>query len=339
MKTGPALILVCALCGVCSKTILVIPDAHGDSEHLLQALKNVGIGDDLMIPNNTIIVQLCDLGDRGPNTKQCFTILQNMSIQNANNAGQLVRLVGNHETSHVLIDRDGRSSRVHPKDIEQFCDPSSNQAPTSFPESLIGSSNCLAERRKAFRPDGRFGRDIRDNFQLVHVFRTDAGGDERCDNQGLLPMDSPNTLFVHAGLEPHVLDYVDRAMPAAAQQQQQQQQQQGEEQQQDPAGEPGVEDRVEARLNAAAREALRTLSGGVRFSEAQWLLFFDERSPVWTRRFARRRDDAECATALFPVLRRLNVSRMVMPPANVRAPRVVASATRRCTCIASLHMQ
>ena len=43
-------------------------------------------------------------------------------------------------------------------------------------------------------------------------------------------------------------------------------------------------------------------------------LFESERSAVWTRRFAQSGGDDDCAPVLYPVLRRLNVARMVDTP-------------------------
>jgi hypothetical protein len=279
-----------------STTVIVVPDVHGDSEHLVQALKNVGIGDDLVVPNNTFLIQLGDLGDRGPYTRQCYTILRNVSIRNPHDT--VVRLLGNHETYFVLSDRD-QGNYVDPADFQQFCE--THESEDRFWLPIMSNKNarskfrdesvCRAERRAAFSVDGPLGKDIRATFKLVHIFRGDIFDDRR-DADDLLPMDSPKTLFVHAGLEPYVLDYIDRTHPPG----------------------PGRDADLERRLNAAAREALRTLAGGRAVTEAQEALFESERSAVWTRRFAQSGGDDDCAPVLYPVLRRLNVARMVDTP-------------------------
>ena len=229
-----------------------------------------------------------------------------MSKRNSND--RVIRLLGNHETYFVLSDRD-QDSYVDPEDFRQFCDAHEveeefwlqNQKRSFSKSSDRGDRICRAERRAAFSINGPIGKDIRANFKLVHIFRSDRH-EERRDADGLPPMDSPKTLFVHAGLEPYVLDYIERVDPAGPGRR---------------AG-PGAEADLEGRLNAAAREALRTLVGGGAATEAQEALFEAEGSAVWTRRFALRADDGDCASVLHPVLRRLNVARMVrhpLPPA------------------------
>ena len=176
-----------------AKKVLIIPDAHGDSEHLLQALKNVGMTSNFTLPDNSSLVQLGDLTDRGPNTTQCFDILRQVSANNPS-PGQVVRLIGNHE---AFFGMQGITNYAHPADIKSFC-------AVGDPDTV-----CRKQWSDAFSPDGLIGREIRDSFQLVHVFRTAYRQGGAGDGDGLLPMDSPNTLFVHAGLEPHVLAFVD----------------------------------------------------------------------------------------------------------------------------------
>ena len=115
------------------ENIIVIADVHGDADHLLHALNNVGIwyrNGTFHVPKHTLLVQLGDLADRGPHTRRCYDLMHELSsnIPSASVDGRpssssgLVQLFGNHEVSFAMIGRDDPRSGVHPNDIESFCD-------------------------------------------------------------------------------------------------------------------------------------------------------------------------------------------------------------------------
>ena len=145
--------------------VIVLPDVHGDAELLLyslwlgakqtnwplipyQTLEDVLSGSGAMpeplgIPSRTVLVQLGDVANRGPGSKQCFAIL--FAIERLL-GWQFVSLFGNHE----LMAFTGKDSRyVHEKEY-LFFDSLENRAHEfSAKGSLwnaISSKSVLAAR-------------------------------------------------------------------------------------------------------------------------------------------------------------------------------------------------
>lgn len=81
------------------KSLMVLSDAHGFYHSLSAVLIHAGLIDpDLnWTGKNTILIQMGDIIDRGPDHKAIDILLNYLQIQAKKEKGQVVRLLGNHE--------------------------------------------------------------------------------------------------------------------------------------------------------------------------------------------------------------------------------------------------
>ena len=192
------------------KYVVVIPDIHGDEESLMRslwiALKDVEPGapafdefktamelaidgylqqDPLSAnPQDTVLVQLGDVLDRGPYGLGCLGIL---SVVSQVIGWKLVRLYGNHE----LMSHQGESGPyIHPKEAEFFA-------------KAYGSKEA---RVTQFARGGALWKEISDESLLIA--RIKPSRPEEMDPTGLVPITSMSTLFVHGGIETVWVDRV-----------------------------------------------------------------------------------------------------------------------------------
>lgn len=90
--------------------LVAIGDVHGDFEQLLNALLLAGVVSEELDENdedggtffawvggNTILVQIGDVLDRGPNELPCWQLLAELSRQAETKGGRVINLYGNHE--------------------------------------------------------------------------------------------------------------------------------------------------------------------------------------------------------------------------------------------------
>lgn len=85
--------------------IVVIPDLHGDFDYTVNLLKLTGLIDDegkWTGGNETMLVQLGDIADRGPHAPIIYELL--WDLQDSASPGQVVLLTGNHEIMMMLGD-------------------------------------------------------------------------------------------------------------------------------------------------------------------------------------------------------------------------------------------
>jgi hypothetical protein len=145
--------------------VIVIPDVHGDLEYLMASivlgaqnsnypdltlesfedlLVNGGIAPEpLGLPERTALVQLGDVTNRGPGSKQCFTVL---SAIESIFGWHVIRLLGNHE----LMAFTGKDERyVHESEYDFFGGPQYRAREFSIEGSLwsnIASTSLIMAR-------------------------------------------------------------------------------------------------------------------------------------------------------------------------------------------------
>ncbi|MGQ9662595.1 MAG: metallophosphoesterase [Kiritimatiellia bacterium] len=141
--------------------IVAVGDIHGDYGRLVEVLQAAGLIDKTngWCGGKAHLVQMGDVLDRGPDSRRAMDLLMILEKQAAAAGGAVHALIGNHEAM-VL---SGDYSYVHPGEIEAFGD--------------------LENFRKAFAPDGEYGRWILSHNGVIRI---------------------NDIIFAHGGLPPSV---------------------------------------------------------------------------------------------------------------------------------------
>lgn len=189
--------------------IVAIGDVHGALPEFESILKETGILDAKRgaqggwAGGRTVLVQMGDLVDRGPQTRACLNLMMDLERTSLKQkTGKVVALLGNHEVMAMT----GDMRYVSPEDYQSFATPRSEQirqsalseyqsflsdrARAGIPAARTLSSEQwmsahppgFFERRDAFGPLGVYGRWLR---QHDVVYRSDG------------------IAFVHGGLSPN----------------------------------------------------------------------------------------------------------------------------------------
>jgi len=88
----------CTINRLCSRRI-VIGDIHGELAGLREILLHAGLIDDRdsWTGGASLLIQVGDVIDRGPYSRECVGLLRSLQSQAVEAGGQVVRLCGNHE--------------------------------------------------------------------------------------------------------------------------------------------------------------------------------------------------------------------------------------------------
>ena len=182
--------------------IVAIGDLHGDYAAYLEIVKAAGVADakGRWTGRDTVLVQMGDVPDRGPDTRKIIEHLQKLQAAAARAGGKVVTLVGNHEAMNVVGDlryvteaefaafrtKASKTTRdklfeAYKKDLIEFyrrTDPAITESQARakwFAETPLGKF----EQRRAWSPTGAIGAWVVDHPAIVKI------GD---------------TLFVHGGI-------------------------------------------------------------------------------------------------------------------------------------------
>lgn len=102
------LLLLCLVVGSClaSRRLVAVGDLHGDINQTLSILRLTGLIDDRKhwIGGNTILVQVGDVLDVGPDDIEIVRLLMKLSKQALVAGGQVEQLLGNHEIRNLRGD-------------------------------------------------------------------------------------------------------------------------------------------------------------------------------------------------------------------------------------------
>ena len=156
-----------------NQRVVAIGDLHGDYEAFVEVMTRAELlaPDGNWIGGNSILVQLGDIAGRGPDSLKIARGLQRLRQQAAEEGGQVIVLVGNHEAMQMT----GDLRYVHDGEWEAFARDDAqvtNQAPKvkapgagnrdGFPAGYAG-------HRKAWAPDGELGAWVSSNPAVVVV--------------------------------------------------------------------------------------------------------------------------------------------------------------------------
>lgn len=192
--------------------IVAIGDLEGDYEKFTDQLRTAGLIDarNRWIGGRAHLVQLGDIPDRGPNSRQIMDLLMQLEPQARRAGGYVHALIGNHEAMNVT----GDLRYVHPGEYAAFADRNSarrrNQLYTQTQAALRRNPPAggvpafdaafrarfdaerplgWVEHRQNWAANGRYGRWIAGHDSVIRI---------------------NDTLFVHGGIGPSYAG-VDRA--------------------------------------------------------------------------------------------------------------------------------
>jgi hypothetical protein len=183
--------------------IIAIGDVHGDLPDFIAILQEVGLTNEnhQWSGGATVLVQVGDMVDRGPKSRECLDLLMDLERQAPQQNGKVVPLLGNHEAMTMMGDLRYASA----EDYQGFATPQSEkvrqQAYQEYVDFLAAHGNHASdaasagqqekwmaehplgffERRDAFGPQGLYGRWLRQHDAVVEL---------------------ANAAFVHGGLSP-----------------------------------------------------------------------------------------------------------------------------------------
>lgn len=176
------------------KNVVVISDIHGDKASFLKSLWiafldverqyiDFGHFEAHLYPSNgkplsanpsdTVLIQLGDVVDRGPDGLECLQLLEELPTAIG---WRVVRLYGNHE---IMAHRGKSGTYVHPRELETFA-------------SFFGAPDA---RTTQFSNGGFLWEKITASSLLMARIST-----------GSTEVNSASALFVHAGIDLHWID-------------------------------------------------------------------------------------------------------------------------------------
>ena len=213
-KISICLIVLVTLTSVSGKTIqaefaqvdriVVVGDIHGDMEQAIAVLQSANLIDSRKrwIGEGTHLVQMGDIPDRGPDTKDILKYFQRLTKEAAKAGGQVHMLIGNHDAMNMQGDlryvHEGEykafASRDSRRRLDILYEDTVSQIKKPKPESEWPTFNRAhkqawlkdkplgyVEHRLEWLPDGDFGKWTLSNNAVLKI------GD---------------SLFVHAGIGP-----------------------------------------------------------------------------------------------------------------------------------------
>ncbi len=127
--------------------IVAVGDVHGDHEQFVKVLRAAKVidKDRNWIAGKTHLVQLGDVLDRGPDSRQAMDLLMKLQAQAAKAGGAVHPLLGNHEAMVLL----GEWVYVHPGELEAF--------------------GGARQFRQAMGPTGKYGKWIRSHNAVIRI--------------------------------------------------------------------------------------------------------------------------------------------------------------------------
>ncbi len=183
-------------------SIVAVGDLHGDYEAYAAILTEAGLIDakGKWTGGKTILVQLGDVPDRGPDTKKIIEHLMKLEKQAVKKGGRVAALIGNHEAMNVT----GDLRYVTPEEYAAFATSGSKRLRDAYFKSNAsglaefyrkkdpaltdegvraafeaGTPLGMLEHRAAWAPDGKIGAWVASHDAVLRI------GD---------------TLFVHGGI-------------------------------------------------------------------------------------------------------------------------------------------
>ena len=194
--------------------VIAVGDIHGEYEGLTRILREAELIDDSnqWTGGDAILVQTGDYTDRGPDVRKVIDLLMDLEKQAPQHGGQVIALMGNHESMNLLADyRD-----VSDATFATFATEESDQLREDAYKAWVKWMKDLARTRGQIPPQvgkrQEGGVDGRASSGLHRVSARD--GTRRATTANGWParpvvVKVGDTLFMHAGISP---DYVDSSI-------------------------------------------------------------------------------------------------------------------------------
>ena len=127
--------------------LIGIGDLHGDYDKAIAVLQLAGVATDdgNWSGADTVVVQLGDIYDRGPDGTKILRLFRNLKAQAKTQGGDVITIMGNHE----LMNLQGVQAYVHPDEYLPF--------------------NSKKDRRAAFQVQGEMGQFLRQSPTMALV--------------------------------------------------------------------------------------------------------------------------------------------------------------------------
>jgi len=200
-----------------SERIVAVGDLHGDYQAWLDIARAAGIIDPAghWAAGKTILVQLGDIVDRGPNSLQIIRSLQQLGSEAPRAGGRVVVVLGNHEAMNLL----GDDRYTTPGEYASYAD---DRSPARREQLYLS----IAKKLEADNPKA-LASQLRDQWMAQHPLGwiehreawSPSGelGKWATSNPAVVKIDG--TLFVHGGLSAEYsklsIDEINRRVAAA----------------------------------------------------------------------------------------------------------------------------
>jgi hypothetical protein len=188
------LLLASAAAGPAPDRIVAIADVHGAYEEVTAVLQRVGLIDATYqwAGGAATLVQTGDVLDRGARSRECLDLVMALQRQAPRTGGKVITLLGNHEFMNVIGDLryvtpeifatfatadSGKTRERALKDYAKFLSAHEGHGHAAAPPADEAAAQKwmdahplgFFEHRKAFGPDGNYGKWIRSNPAVVQI--------------------------------------------------------------------------------------------------------------------------------------------------------------------------
>ena len=182
--------------------VVAVGDIHGDADQLVAVLRSATLIDEknAWCGGKAHLVQTGDILDRGPDSRKAMDLLMRLEVEAKQAGGAVHALIGNHEAMNLY----GDLRYVSEGEIAAFRDANSEKAREELYQEHQKSAKGVvfddtyrrnwdadhplgyAEHRRAFGPDGVYGKWIRGHQAAIRI---------------------DGTLFLHGGISPKYADW------------------------------------------------------------------------------------------------------------------------------------
>ncbi|HLY12308.1 MAG TPA: metallophosphoesterase [Planctomycetota bacterium] len=182
--------------------VVAVGDVHGDYDQFVAVLRSARLLDEkgAWIGGKAHLVQTGDILDRGPDSRKAMDLLIRLEAEAARAGGAVHALIGNHEAMNLY----GDLRYVSEGELAAFRDAASEKARDELYRDYQKSAKGVvfddvsrkawdadhplgyAEHRRAFGPEGVYGRWIRGHHAVIRI---------------------DGTLFLHGGISPKYADW------------------------------------------------------------------------------------------------------------------------------------
>ena len=131
--------------------VVAIGDIHGEYEGLMKILREAALIDaeNRWIGGDATLVQTGDVVDRGAHVKQVMDLLMSLQKQAPEQGGQVIVLMGNHESMNII----GDFSDASPEILASFASDDAEKLRQEGWRTFMKWMNQLARSRGGSSPD------------------------------------------------------------------------------------------------------------------------------------------------------------------------------------------